>query len=791
MQSHIESSNYDEDNINIREELDKYLRYWPWFIISVILFICAAFIYLRYTPSSYQTTASILIKDENSSSMSQIAMFNDLGIGDKFSTVNLENEIEILKSRNITERVVRQLQLHIRYYTQGKIKTQEIYGTLPFQLEVLSEEENWPKEIPLLNITPLSLTEFTINSEGLDKENFSFGDAFNYAGLELKLTAKENLEKDKTTQVGISSIASTVDSYRRNIEISVQGKQSSIITINSVSAIPEKSRVVIDELIHQFNRDAIQDKNTVSKNTADFIDERLHIIWGELDSVETGKVSFKEANRLVDLQKEGQLFLENASEFNKRLLEVQTELSQVQAMIRFLESSDQTSLLPANLGISESGLNSLIQQYNLIVLERNQLLVNSTETHPTVKSLTEQLVALKANVLQSLTNAKGSLDIKIADLEQQERYIGTQLSGIPLKEKDFTNIERQQEIKQSLYLYLLQKREEASIALAVTEPKAKIVDSAYTPIRPVAPKKMIILLATVILGVLVPFGIIYLRNLLDNKVRKRNDVSDAISNATVLAEIPALKNKESETIVQKNDLGILAESFRVLRTNLQYAGITRRNKQCQVLLVTSSIKGEGKTMVSANLGMSLAHAGNRVLLIGADIRNPQLQRFFSERQDKRGPGLTEYLVYEDTKITDYLLRSEISENLDILHSGSIPPNPAELWLSTRVDDLLKEGKEKYDYIILDTAPTLLVTDTLILSPKVDATIYVVRAGYTQKNILEFANTLKKEEKLLNVNYVLNDVSEANYGYGGKYGYGYGYHADEKTFWQKVKQAMFG
>src|SRR5699024_6054756 len=277
-------------------------------------------------------------------------------------------------------------------------------------------------------------------------------------------------------------------------------------------------------------------------------------------------------------------------------------------------------------------------------------------------------VALKANVLQSLTNAKGSLDIKIADLEQQERYIGTQLSGIPLKEKDFTNIERQQEIKQSLYLYLLQKREETSIALAVTEPKAKIVDAAYTPIAPVAPKKMIILLAAVILGALIPFGTIYISNLLDNKIRKRSDITNIIPNASVLAEIPKINSKESNNLVEKNDLGILAESFRVLRTNLQFAGILGEHQKGKAILVTSSIKGEGKTMIAVNLAMTMAHAGNKVLLIGADIRNPQLPRFFSKKQDKNAQGLVEYLVYKDSTLEDYIFPSEISENLSILHS---------------------------------------------------------------------------------------------------------------------------
>lgn len=784
------TSSYEEESLDIRAELAKYLRYWPWFIISVIIAIVIAFMYLRYTPSSYQTTASILIKDEDNSSMSQLAAFQDFGLSN-FSSVNLENEIEILKSRNLTSRLVQQLQLNIRYYTDGRTRSQELFGNTPFKLEILTPEEEWPEETPDLFITPTSLTEFTISIEESEDTIQEFGENFTYEGLEYKVTATDGIAKDKVTRVSFSSIDKTIDSYRNSLQISASGKQSSIITIDLVSDLPSKSRAVIDELIHQFNRDAIEDRNMVSKNTADFIDERLSIVWSELDSVEMNKVRYKETNQMVDLQTEGNLFLENASEFNKKLLESQTELSQIKAMIAYLEAGGQSDLLPANLGIADNGLISLIQQYNQLVLERNKLLVHSTESHPTVTSLTNQLIDLKKNVLQSLRNIESALDIKLADLGKQERLIGSQLAGIPTKERDFTTIERQQEIKQSLYLYLLQKREETSISLAVTEPKAKIVDSAYTPVKPVAPKKSIILLAAVLLGGLIPFGFLYLRNLLDNKVRNRTDITTAIPNASVLAEIPQLNKKDSNNLVEKNDLGILAESFRVLRTNLQFAGVLGKSNKGKTILVTSSIKGEGKTMISINLAMTMAHAGNKVLIVGADIRNPQLSRFFSEKQNKSAAGLVEYLVYKDSTLADYCFPSEISENLTVLHSGAIPPNPTELLMSDRLSEMLEEAKLQYDYIILDTAPSLLVTDTLLFSSLADATLYVTRAGYTPKNILEFAKGLKDEEKLKRVSFIINDVSSANYGYGGNYGYGYGYNAEEKSFWKKVKEGLFG
>lgn len=773
-----------EKGVNLREVIAKYLRYWPWFILSIIIAIVIARIYLHYTPLSYQTTASILIKDEKNSNVSQLAIFQDLGVGDRVSGINLENEIEILSSRAITEKLVRKLKLNIRYYFDGRINSIELFDKAPIVLEVLTDESKWPLKIPSLTITPTSPTKFIASQEDSEEVTGVFGQEFEYKGIRYLVHSTINLKTQTPTRVSINSIARTTDQFRNSIQIALQGKMSSIITINHVSEIPGKSQTIIDELIYLYNEDAIKDRGMVSKNTAEFIDERLGVVWSELDSVELSKVKYKETHNLIDLQTQGGISLESASESNRNLLATETELSQIRAMISYLQTDEKSSLLPSSLGVSDGGLMGLIQQYNQVVMQRNQLLIHSTETHPTVVSLTGQLVDLKANVLESLQRAKSSLEIKLNDLMRQDRRIGGQLASIPLKERDFTTIERQQEIKQSLYLYLLQKREEATISLAVTEPKAKIVDAAYTPVNPIAPKPKVIMLAAVFLGGLIPFGTIYMGGVLDNKVRNRNDVTFIIPDASILAEIPELSKKDSKSAVKKNDLGVVAESFRVLRTNLQFAGILSKGGVGKSILVTSSIKGEGKTMVSVNLAMTLAHAGNKVLLIGGDIRNPKLTRFFQGTKNEDKKGFVEYLIYEDSTLDDYIQPSTVNENLSVLHSGAIPPNPAELLLSSRVETLIEEAKAKYDYVVIDTAPTLMVTDTLLFSKFVDATLYVIRAGYTKKQILEFARDLKEDKKLKRVNFVLNNVSTAEYGYGGKYGYGYGYEAKKKSFWKR-------
>src|SRR5699024_8942605 len=378
----------------------------------------------------------------------------------------------------------------------------------------------------------------------------------------------------------------------------------------------------------------------------------------------------------------------------------------------------------------------------------------------------------KSNVLQSLENAKESLDIKLADLNKQERLIGSQLAGIPLQEKDFTNIERQQEIKQSLYLYLLQKREETSIALAVTEPKAKVVETAYTPLQPVAPKRSIILLASVLLGGLVPFGVIYLHGLLDNKVRKRSDITDAIPGASILGEIP--KARGEYVVIKRNDLDMTAEAYRVLRNNMRFADLlhTNGNENGKIILITSSIPGEGKTTISTNLALTLSYTGRKVLLVGADIRNPKIHHFYDDKRKHK--GLVNYIIDESSHIDDFIVPSIQSEHLNVLHSGDVPPNPEEILTKKRFETFLEDAKAKYDFVILDSAPTLLVTDTLLISDKADATLYIVSAGKTEKDVLGFIKELKDEKKLNKVHFVLNSVNYADYGYGGKYGYGYGY-----------------
>lgn len=464
--------------------------------------------------------------------------------------------------------------------------------------------------------------------------------------------------------------------------------------------------------------------------------------------------------------------MENASEFNKRQLEVETQKEVLNTMISYLKE-ENSKLLPTNLGLEEEGVSVLVQNYNELVLERGRLMASATPENPTVVNLTNQIDQLRQNVLQSLDQLRQTILITEKDLDAQQGRIRGKISAIPGIERLYRDIERQQGIKETLYLYLLQKREETAISLAVTTPKAKIVDSAYSLKEPISPKPKIVYLGSLIAGLLIPFLVIYTRNLLDTKIHSRQDIEKLLPQIPILGELPQLEAKEKETI-KLNDRSVLAESFRILRTNLSYLLKAQQQADAKVLYVTSTIKGEGKTFTAFNLALSLNSTGRSVLILGADVRNPQLHRYINKPEGIKGKGLSEYL-YDDKVTIDSIINDlEINRHhMKIILSGRIPPNPAELLMSDRFGTLIEQVRGQYDFIIVDTAPTMLVTDTLLISQFADLTLYVARAEFTDKKLLNYPKELYTDKRITNMAFVVNNVSYANFGYGTKYGYGYG------------------
>jgi capsular exopolysaccharide synthesis family protein len=783
----------ENKEVSIKEAVEQYTRYWYLFLLGAFIALVVAFIYIRYTPKLYESRATIIIKDEKSSnSPIDLAAFSQFGnFLSRFNSSKIENELSIFNSKRIIEATVKELGLNIKYESVGAIKTTEMYSYLPFTVQYQSFKKESSNNIaPKLYFDIISESEYKIEDEAHTfSGNYKFGESVSLPFGEITVLPNTNEPEkfkgflEKKVLVTYLPVENVALNYQAKVSVINEIKNSNVVELSIASAVTEKAEEFLNELIDQYNEDAITDRNEIAKKTSQFIASRIEIITKELDSVESNKEIFKSSNRLTDIQAEAQIILENASEYNKKQLDVGTQLELSKTMIDYMENSSKQDLLPSNIGIESQEVAESVNNYNQLILYRNKLLQNSTSKNPVVENVNSQLEQIRSSILGSLKNSSNALKVAMKDLNIQESTLNSKISQVPAKEKIFRGIERQQTIKEQLYLFLLQQREEASISLAATSPKAKIVDYAYSNKTPVSPQIPLIYLGAFMAGLLVPFMGIYGVNLLNTKVTSRRDVERHLPTTPIVGEIPKIKRGDSE-LIQHNDRSIMAEAYRILRTNLQYLFINKleENNTGKTLIVTSTIKGEGKTFVAFNLALTLALTGKKVVLVGADIRNPQLQRYLPDHL-KTKKGLTEYIVYGDMQVEDVVAQSEYNSNLSIVLSGAIPPNPAELLMQKRTTTFIDELKKEFDFIIMDTAPSMLVTDTILINKHADITLYVVRAGYTDKRLLEFPQDAIDDGRLSNVAIVLNNVNLNNFGYGNKYGYAYS--GEERSLLQKL------
>lgn len=784
-----------EQKANLREEFEKYLKYWPWFLFWMILALAGGFFYLRYTTPIYQATASIIIKEENGKTLnSDLSSYSDLALLGSFNTNSIENEMAILKSRRIMTRVVNALNLHIQYFKTNDIRTVELYNELPYTIKILKTDEKKLQEAKKITLILAPAGDDVLNvfnPETQKTYRASLGAAINIDFADVVFVENENwknsLYNSNETIITVTDPDKMASYYREEIRMSHIDKNSNVIELVLKDAVKEKAEDIIDQIILEFNRDAIEGKNLIAGNTANFINERLDIINSELESVETGKEQFKESHRLTDIQAESQMFIQNASEYNHLKQQVGTQIELSNAMLEYLSTSSKSDLLPANLGIEEVGVNQQIGDYNNLVLERNRILEGSTEKNPVVVRLNSQIDQIKGNISMSLQRMRSNLQISQDDLNRQSSSIGSRILAVPSQEREYRGIERQQNIKETLYLFLLQKREENSLSLAVTAPKAKIVDMAYSSGEIISPGLIKVLFGSFAIGFFIPFSFIYVKDIMNNKVRSKTDIESLVKDCTFLGELPKVR-KKAEFLISQNDRSMISESFRILITNLQYLLVNATSKDRGIkILVTSTVKGEGKTFTSINLGITLANTGKKVLIVGADLRNPKLQEFLPDNETFL--GVSDYLVSDTICLAQLIKSTSFHQKLKILPSGTIPPNPSELLRQDKMEEMFQNLEEFYDYIIVDSAPSLLVTDTFIISRFMDLTLYVVRAGYTEKRLIQFAADASKSGSLPKLSFVLNSVEISNLGYGNKYGYGYGEH--KNNFWGSRKPSKNG
>lgn len=784
----IRNVEINEDDHLLSDILKQYTRYWKWYILAVILAVGLAHIYLRYATPIYSTQATILLKEDGSDSgFSELSALEDLGIFAGNSGSKLADEIEILNSRRLMEKVVTELNLNIQYFAEGNVKTVESY-IAPITVSFLNNDTLYALEsTKVFRLANKDEGSYSIrNTTANDETIHRYGETIDLGyGKFIVLPSIKNqkIGNWKEMLVRISPVKNIAAGLAGQVSVNMKGQRTNVLLISMKNPIEKKSRDVINTLIDKYNEDAVADKNEVSTNTAEFIANRLKIISLELDSVETTKETFKRQNRITNIPSEAQLYVQSNNEYKKRILDVSTKIRLVEDLKNYLESSSG-SLLPSNLGVLSGGLSNQVVEYNSLVMQRGILLKSSTPANPVVVTIDEELVKIKNVINSGIQNELSSLEITESELIGQERIYSAKISAVPSLEKESRGILRQQEIKEQLYLYLLKKREETAISLAITSPNAKVIDEAITSSVPVSPKRRLIKFVAGILGFLLVVILVYIKNLLDTKIHSRSDV-EALSTTPILGELPLVDGEEN-LVIKLHDRSILAESFRILRTNLDYFTRSENGRKKNVIYVTSTIKGEGKTFVAFNLTMSLASTGKKVLLVGADIRNPQVHRYMDLKSSSI--GLTEYMFGLDTKVEEIITHETLNEQkIDIILSGRIPPNPAELFLNSRFDTLIDTVSKEYDYVIVDTAPTMQVTDTLLISQYADVTIFVTRADYTQKRILQYSKDLFQEKKLKNMTYVINGVKTANFGYGAKYGYGY--DNQEDGLWQRLKHFL--
>ena len=738
-----------EEQIDFKASLFKYIIRWPWFVASVIVCMACAWIYLKQSTPAYNINASIIIKDEKKGGMlgSEFSGLEDLGLLN--SSKNIDNEIEILQSKSLIKDVVNELGLYIDYTASKGFKTVDLYGASPILVHYS------PKDAELLD-APMLLTvgyqkngQIEVNvttGKGSDEEK-TFSKSFTelpavLSGEKGTITFMPNsqapITEDGKLEITIQHPLAVAKSYRKALAIEPTSKTTSVATISISNTNKKRGEDFINKLVEIYNRDANDDKNEVAQNTARFIDERIAIINQELGTTEQELESFKRESGLTDLSSDAKLAIAEKSGYEKLCVENGTQLNLIKYLSDYLNKPENANTtLPVNVGLDDEALTSLISQYNALILERNRLRRASSDSNPVVRRLDSNIDDMHASLLTTINSVYKGLLITKADLDRQAGKYAGQISNAPAQERRFVSIQRQQEIKAGLYLMLLQKREENNIALAATANNAKIIDDALADDVPISPNKKIIYLAALVLGFGIPVAVIYTLSLLSYRIEGHSDV-ERLTRVPVIGDVPLNDSSEKHAIaVRENDNDIMAETFRSLRTNLLFM---LGDPDKKVILVTSTMSGEGKTFIASNLAVSLALLGKKVIIVGLDIRKPGLNKVF--RIHHKEKGITGFLsAPQSTDLRSMILPSEVSNNLHVLPGGAIPPNPTELLARKSLDDAIELLKKDYDYVVLDTAPIGMVTDTQLIARVADISVYVCRADYTHKNDYQLINEL--------------------------------------------------
>lgn len=781
----------EEDNEKSSFDFQKiytlFLLNWKWFVLSLIICVGSSYLYLRYSTPVYSTVAKLLVKDDSGSGRrGRLSDMSNLGIIS--NNYGLENEMEILQTRTLAAEAVRDLKLYVSYWHKGRVKDQIMYKDQPITVDMDPAHVEKLNQSVSLSIKKdgdsynVSGTYYVSLGENMSSGPYEINKTFRVlpatintkAGMIYLTRNSTRVMKDGEEElVVISSPMAMAGKYSGSITISQTSNSSSTLNIQLNDQNIQRGIDYLSQLAICYNRQANEDKNEIARRTEAFVNERLEKINAELNTTEGELESYKRNNRLVDIHTGASNSVSNLTSYEQKLNDAGTQISLLNSLIQFVERpGNKYQVIPSNVGLQDAASTSLINDYNKVALERNRLLRTASESSPVVEELTSQLNDISVSIKMALAQAKRNLEIQRDAVASQYGQYNNEVARTPEQERILTQIGRQQEVKSGLYLMLLQKREENSISLAATADKGKLIELPQFA-GVISPKSNMIVLIGIILGLCIPAAILFLVQFFRYRIEGHDDV-ESLTDLPIIADVAvandAVKTR-ADIVVHENQNNQMEEIFRSMRTNLQF--MLKEGEK--VIMFTSSTSGEGKTFNAANLAISFALLGKKIVLVGLDIRKPRLAELFEI--DNHHNGITRLLVKDNPGWSDIekeLLPSEINPNLDLLMAGPIPPNPGEIVTRPSLKMVVDQLKEHYDYVLIDTAPVGLVTDTLQIGKISDATVFMCRADYTPKSAFGLINQLSRENKLPNMSVVINgiDMSKKKYGYYygvGKYG----------------------
>lgn len=748
----------EQQDFNLKAAVLKYLAYWKWFTVSFILAGSAAFLFLNYQTPEYRIQASILLKDEKKG-LGQDDILKQLDIFSSNKVV--ENEIEILRSFTLMEKVVRSLQLNISYMVRDGLRQKDLYTESPVKLQLVSPTDNIYEK-------PLNILLKGNNKVELNGQLFSLNkvEQTPFGTLLLSTTGKN--DEVKELRIIVQPLEQVVESNLANLIVESTNKMASVLILSINTPTPQKGKDLLNRLVDEYNRAAIEDKNKVASITLAFIEERLKLIAGDLSAVEKNVEDYKSREGITDISEESKLFLSSVKENDSKLNEVKIQQSVLDNIEIYVKrKSNGTGTVPATLGISDPTLLGLIQKLSELEMQRTSSIKMVRVDNPIIVALDDQINNLKQSILDNIQTLKSNIQTSRNKLESVNSRMESMIRTVPRKERELVDISRQQTIKNNLFIYLLQKREETALSYASAVPDSRTIDLARSGSKPVKPVRKTIFLLFGLVAVAAPLGIIYLIDMMNDKIHRLSDIEKQ-TKVPLLAEVTFAEHEEA-LVVSKLGRSVIAEQIRTLRTNLQFLS---PNKKLQSILFTSSMSGEGKSFISLNLGASLAMTGKKTVILELDMRKPKLHPVLNINNRK---GLSNYLAGH-ANINDIIQSVTEQENYYIITCGPIPPNPVELLMSDHLHDLFNELKKQFDYIIIDAPPVGIVTDAQILEQFADSTLYILRHDFTPKERLKFVDSIYKEKRFKNLNLIFNAIKEGGkYGYYYGYGYGYGYY----------------